>query len=40
MDREKMLSRALWLWVFGAFAAYMIQFRELAGPIFAALGFG
>ena len=37
MDRDKMLGRALWLWVIGVFAAYLIQFRELAGPILNAL---
>ena len=37
MDRQKMLSRALWLWVLGVFAAYIIQFKGLAGPILNAL---
>ena len=38
MDREKMLSRALWLWVVGTFAAYLIQFRDFARPILSVLG--
>ena len=38
MDRQKMLSRALWLWVIGVFAAYMVQFRDFAGPILNFLG--
>ena len=40
MDRDKMLNRALWMWVLGVFAAYMIQFREFAGPLLDVLGLG
>ena len=40
MDNRKMVNRALWLWVVGAFAAYMVQFRDFAGPILNILGLG
>jgi hypothetical protein len=40
MDNRNLLSRALWLWVIGAFAAYMTQFRDFAGPILKILGLG
>jgi len=33
-----MLSRALWLWVLGVFAAYMIQYLDFVGPVLNALG--
>jgi hypothetical protein len=28
----------LWLWVAAAFAAYLAQFRDLAGPLLRLLG--
>ncbi len=40
MDNRKMVNWALWLWVVGAFAAYMVQFRDFAGPILNILGLG
>jgi hypothetical protein len=40
MDKQKMLSRALWLWVVGGIAAYIVQFRDFAGPILNILGLG
>ena len=40
MNKQKMLQRFLWLWVIAVFAAYIIQFRDFAGPILSILGFG
>ncbi len=40
MDRQKVLGRALWLWVLGVFAAYMFQFRDFAGAVLDVLGLG
>ncbi len=37
-DGGKFLSILLWGWVGVAFAAYIFQFRHLAGPILMALG--
>jgi glycosyltransferase involved in cell wall biosynthesis len=35
---RSMVSMVLWLWVLGAFAAYLYQFRDLVGPILTTLG--
>ncbi len=35
---RRAVSMVLWLWVLGAFAVYLYQFRDLVGPIVAALG--
>ena len=32
------LSRLLWLWVVVSMAAYLYQFRSLAGPVMGVLG--
>jgi len=40
MNKQKMVQRFLWLWVFAVFAAYIIQFRGFAGPILNILGLG
>jgi hypothetical protein len=33
------LALALWAWVVAGTALYLLVFRDLAGPIFAAFGF-
>ena len=38
MDRRKVLNGVFWLWVVGAFAAYMIQNRDFVRPVLSALG--
>jgi hypothetical protein len=38
MDRQKFLSGVAWLWVVGAFAAYMVQYRDFVRPVLGALG--
>jgi len=34
----RLMSFLLWVWVLGAFAAFMIQFRHIAGPALRSLG--
>jgi hypothetical protein len=38
MNRQTLLKRFLWMWVIGAFTAYMIQYRDLFGPVLNVLG--
>ncbi len=40
VDKKSSLNGILWLWVIGAFGAYMFQFRDFAGPILDLLGLG
>jgi len=38
MDRQKILTGIFWIWVVGAFAAYMVQYRGFVRPVLSALG--
>lgn len=38
MDKDRIPTALLWLWVAGAFAAYAYQFRGFVGPVFEVLG--
>ncbi len=40
MGRDRILAAVLWLWVIGAMAAYLWQFRNLFGPVLEAVSGG
>ncbi len=40
VDKKSLLNGMLWLWVIGAFGAYVFQFRDFVGPILDLLGLG
>ncbi len=40
MNKQTIQRGVLWVWVIGAFGAYVFQFRDFVGPILDLLGLG